>query len=91
MHFGPAQGSALVPKSVEVPWKSNQKLSPKNYVEKDVNFIAKSSEINAKIGPKVEQKCPTDRNLRFLCFCKDYNVKIVFWDDQGHRNRPQNP
>ena len=34
MHFGPAQGSALVPKSVEVPWKSNQKLSPKNDVEK---------------------------------------------------------
>ena len=91
MHFGPAQGSALVPKSVKVPWKSNEKLSPKNDVEKDVNFIAKSSEINAKIRPKVEQKCPTDRNLRFLCFCKGYNVKIVFWDDPGHRNRPQNP
>ena len=90
MHFGPAQGSALVPKSVEVPWKSNQTLNPKKYVEKDVKFIAKSSEIDPKIGTKVNQKRPTDRNLRFLCFCKEYKVKIVFWDDHGHLNRPQN-
>ena len=90
MHLGAAQGSTLVPKSVKVPWKSNQKIGPKNYVEKVDILIGKSSQMYAKTGSKVEQRCRTNRNLRFLCFCKVYNVKIVFLDDHGHLNRPQN-
>ena len=81
MHLGAAQGSTLVPKSVKVPWKSNQKVCPKSYVEQILILIKKSSQLDAKIGSKVEQTCRTNRNLRFLCFCKVYNVKFVFWDD----------
>ena len=81
MHLGAAQGSTLVPKSVKVLWKSNQKINTKNDVEQVVIFIRKSSKIDAKIAPKVEQKCRTNRNSRFLYFCEEYNVKTVFWDD----------
>ena len=90
MHLGAAQGSTSVPKSAKVPWKSYQKINTKNDVEKVVILVRKSSQIYPKTCSKVEQTCRTNRNLRFLCFCKEYNVKIVFWDDQGHRNRPQN-
>ena len=89
--LGAAQGSTFAPKSVKVQWKSNQQIGLKNYVEKVDILIGKSSQMYAKTGSKVEQICRTNRNLRFLCFCKEYNVKIVFWDDQGHRNRSQNP
>ena len=82
MRLGTAQGSTLVPKSVKVPWKSYEKINLKSDVEKVVIFIRKSSEIDAKMTPKVDHKCRTRRNLRFLYFCKEYNVKIVFGDDQ---------
>ena len=91
MHLGAAQGSTLVPTSVKVAWKNNKEIITKYYVEQVVIFIRKSSEIDAKIAPKVEQKCRTNRNSRFFYFCEEYNVKIVFWDDQGYRNRSQNP
>ena len=90
MRLGTAQGSTLVPKSVKVPWKSYEKINLKNDVEKVVIFIRKSFEIDAKMAPKVDQKCRTHRNLRFLYFCKEYNVKIVFWDDQCDLNWAQN-
>ena len=75
MRLGTAQGSTLVPKSGKAPWKSYEKIYLKSDVEKVVIFIRKSSEIDAKIAPK----CRTHRNLRFLYFCKEYNVKIVFY------------
>ena len=90
MRLGTAQGSTLVPKSVKVPWKSYEKINLKSDVEKVVISIRKSSEIDAKMAPKVDQKCRTHRNLRFLYFCKEYNVKIVFWDDQCDLNWAQN-
>ena len=48
MHLGAAQGSTLVPK------KSDQKICPKNDVEKYQGFNRMSSEMNAKINPKAE-------------------------------------
>ena len=56
MHLGAAQGSTLVPKSVKVPWKSNEKINLKSDVEKVVICIRKSSEIDAKNNSNVEQK-----------------------------------
>ena len=61
--------------------KTIKNINTKYYVEQVVIFIRKSSEIDAKMAPKVEQKCRTNRNSRFLYFCEEYNVKIVFWDD----------
>ena len=55
MRLGAAQGSILVPKSVKVPWKNHEKIIPKSDVEQIVIFIGKSSGIDAKMGPKVEQ------------------------------------
>ena len=90
VRLGSAQGSTLVPKSAKVPWKSDQTIGTKDDVGKGVILIRKASQIDAKTDSKVEQTCRTNRNLRFLCFCKEYNVKIVFWDDQGYLNRAQN-
>ena len=55
MCLGAAQGSTLVPKSVEVPWRNHEKILPKSDVEQIVIIIGKSSEIDAKMTPKVEQ------------------------------------
>ena len=38
---------------------------------------------DTNIALKVEQKCWIRRNLRFLCLCKGYNVKIVFGMNKG--------
>ena len=81
MHLGAAQGSTLVPKSVKVPWKSKQENCAKSCVKQINILIENACQIDTKTGPKVEQTCRTNRNLRFLCFCKEYNVKIVFWED----------
>ena len=83
MRFGAALGSTLVPTPLKMQWKNNLKNVPKNHAGEITQFIRKSSEMDAKTDAKVDSKCQPNRNLRFLYFCKGYNVEIVFWDDQG--------
>ena len=45
----------------------------------------KGSQIYAEIDVKIDDKSMRFRNLRFLDFCEEYNVKIVFLHDQGYQ------
>ena len=45
---------------------------------------------DAKTRFKINAKSMKCQNLRFLVFCKDYNVKIVFLHDQGCQNSIEN-
>ena len=40
---------------------------------------------DAKTTSKINDKSMKFRNLRFLVFCEEYNVKIVFLHDQGYQ------
>ena len=81
--LGAAPGSSLAPTSVKIRLKSKSKISSKNDVEKTEIFITKSLEVDAKMDTKVDQQIRTNRNLRFLDFYKEYNVKIVFRTIKG--------
>ena len=50
----------------------------KNDAEKDANVMPKGSQNDAKMDAEINKKSMRFRNLRFLCFCREYNVKIVF-------------
>ena len=43
----------------------------------------KGSQIYAEIDVKIDDKSMRFRNLRFLDFCEEYNVKLFFLHDQG--------
>ena len=45
----------------------------------------KGSQIYAEIDVKIDDKSMRFRNLRFLDFCEEYNVKLLFSHDQGHQ------
>ena len=51
----------------------------------------KGSQIYAEIDVKIDDKSMRFRNLRFLVFCEEYNVKIVFLHDQGCQKCITNP
>ena len=40
---------------------------------------------DAKTRNKIDDKSMNFQNLRFLDFCEEYNVKIVFLHDQGYQ------
>ena len=42
---------------------------------------------DTKMRSKINGKSMNFQNLRFLGFCEEYNVKIVFLHDQGGRNQ----
>ena len=45
--------------------------------------IRKCYRNDAKMRSQIDDKSMNFRNLRFLDFCEEYNVKIVFLHDQG--------
>jgi len=56
-------------------------------VEKVCTFIRKCSLNDAKARSKINDQSMKIRNLRFLVFCGEYNVKIVFYMIRGIRNQ----
>ena len=50
-------------------------------------FEGEGFQNDAKMDAKIIEKSMRFRNLRFLVFCKEYNVKIVFLHDQGYQNQ----
>ena len=75
--------------------KSRKKGHPKNDVnidaEKDEKIMPKGSQNDAKMDAKIDEKSIRFPNLRFLGFCREYNVKIVFLHDQGCQKSTKNP
>jgi len=47
--------------------------------------MPKGSQNDAKMDAKIDENSMRFRNLRFLCFCREYNVKIVFLHEQGYQ------
>ena len=47
--------------------------------------MGKCSKNDAKTRSKINDKSMKIWNLRFLVFCEEYNVKIVFLHDQGYQ------
>ena len=45
---------------------------------------------DAKTRSKIDDKSMKFQNLRFLDFCEEYNVKIVFLHDQGYQKSIKN-
>ena len=45
---------------------------------------------DAKTRSKIHDKSMNFQNLRFLDFCEEYNVKIVFSHDQGYQKSIKN-
>ena len=45
---------------------------------------------NAKTMSKIDDKSMIFQNLRFLDFCEEYNVKIVFLHDRGYQKSFEN-
>ena len=45
----------------------------------------------AKTRSKIDDKSMNSQNLRFLDFCEEYNVNIVFSHDQGYLKFIKNP
>ena len=56
-------------------------------VEKVCTFIRTCSLNDAKARSNINDKSMKIRNLRFLVFCGEYNVKIVFYMSRGIRNQ----
>ena len=59
-------------------------------VERVWNFMKKCFENDAKTRCKIDDKSMNFRNLRFLDFCEEYNVKIIFLRDLGHQKSIKN-
>ena len=65
--------------------KGVQKGIQKSMLKKVRKLVGKLSENGAKMGSKIDEKASRFRNLRFIGFCREYNVKIVFLHDQGYQ------
>ena len=59
-------------------------------VEKVWTFMRKCSQNDAKTVSKIDDESMNFRVLRFLVFCEEYNVKIVFLHDQGYQKSVKN-
>ena len=46
---------------------------------------------DAKMRSKINGKSMNFQNLRFLVFCEEYNVKIVFLHNQGYQQSFKHP
>ena len=64
-----------------MPLKINAKVD----VEKVWEFMRKCFQNDAKTMSKIDDKSMKCRNLRFLVFREEYNVKIVFLHDQWYQ------
>ena len=63
----------------------HSKVDAKIDDEKVWKCIRKCSQNDAKTMSNIDDKSMKFRNLRFLVFCEEYNVKIVFLHDQGYQ------
>ena len=71
---------------MKILWKRSPKFDAKNDAEKDEKIMPKGFQNDDKIDAKMDKKSIGFRNLRFLCFCREYSVKIGFLHDLGARN-----
>ena len=60
-------------------------MDAKNDAEKESKMMPKGFQNDAKMDAKIDEKTMRFRNLRFLDFCEEYNVKLLFSHDQGHQ------
>ena len=67
------------------PKKNIWKIDIKVYVEKEQTMRGKGFKTYVEIDVKIDDKSMRFRNLRFLDFCEEYNVKLLFSHDQGHQ------
>ena len=88
MAYDSVKGSPNGAKSVK---KQNLKIDAKNDTEKDAKMMPKGSQNDAKMDAKIDEKSMRFRNLRFLCFCREYNVKIFFLQEQAYQKSTTNP
>ena len=72
------------------PLKMHIKTNANFNAEKLQTFMRKCSQNHAKTRPKINDKSMKFWNLRFLVFCEEYNVKIVFSHDQGSQKSIKN-
>ena len=72
------------------PSKMHPKINAKVDVEKVWKFMRKCSQNHAKTRPKINNNSRKFWNLRFLVFCEEYNVQIVFLHDQEYQKSMNN-
>ena len=70
--------------------KGHLKMDAKKDAEKETKIMPKGFQNDAKMDAKIDEKTMRFRNLRFLVFYKEYNVKIVFLHDQACRKSIKN-
>ena len=58
-------------------------MDAKNDAEKEWKLIPKGSQNDAEMDAEINENSIRFRNLRFIVFCREYNVKIFFLHDQG--------
>ena len=58
-------------------------MDAKTDAEKESKMMPKGSQTDAKMDAKMEENSMRFWNLRFLVFCIEYNVQIVFLHANG--------
>ena len=67
--------------------KNTFKNQSTHQCRKESTYLRKNSQNDAKTMSIIDDKSMKFLDLRFLVFCEEYNVKIVFLHDQGTRNQ----
>ena len=75
------------PKGSKNPEKKHPKIFEKMMPKKVTKCIPKAFQNDAKTDTKIIEKTMRFRNLRFLGFCKEYKLKIVFLHDLGNQKQ----
>ena len=70
--------------------KTDEQTNAKFHVVKVWEIVRKCSQNDANMRSKINGKSMIFQNLRFLVFCEEYNVKIVFLHDQGYQKSIKN-
>ena len=73
-----------------LPSKMPLNINAKVDGEKAWKFMRNCFQNDAKTTSKINDKSMKFRNLRFLVFCEEYNVKIVFSHDQESQKSIKN-
>ena len=69
---------------MQFPLKMHPQIDTKIDVEKVCEIMRKCFQNDAKTMSKIDDKSMKFRKLRFLVFCEEYNVKIVFSHGREH-------
>ena len=73
-----------------LPSKMPLEINTKVDGEKVWKFMRKCFQNHVKTRPKINDNSMNSWKLRFLVFCEEYNVKIVFSHDQGSQKSIKN-